>query len=372
MQVAGRLPRLQADLAAMGCDALLVTSMTNISYLTGFTGSAARLLVTESSVTFVTDGRYAQQATEQLASVAVAAEVLEGRSQVVQRDLLAGAVPTSTRRLGLEAAHVSWADQQLFAELFVGIELVAVTGAVEALRAVKDDGEVARIEAACALADAALASVLPLLSQGPTERGFAVALDAAMVALGAEGPSFATIVASGPASALPHHRPDERVIGAGDLVVIDFGALVDGYHSDMTRTFVVGPATDEQRHHYAVVAGAQAAGLAAVRPGATTGEVDAACREHIADHGWAERYTHGTGHGVGLLIHEDPWVFADTDTVLVPGAIVTVEPGVYLPGSGGVRVEDTVLVTADGSRPLTSTSKELSCLPSPRTTSRTV
>jgi len=233
---------------------------------------------------------------------------------------------------------------------------------------VKDPGEVARIEAACAIADDALAEVLALVGEGTTERALALALDAAMVARGAEAPSFDTIVASGPASALPHHHPDQRRIVAGDLVVIDFGALVDGYHSDMTRTFVVGEPTAEQVRLYEVVASAQAAGVAAVRPGVTAQQVDAACRDAIEAAGWGERFTHGTGHGLGLLIHENPWINAASVEVLTPGVVLTVEPGVYLASSGGVRVEDTVLVTPSGGRPLTSTSKELSCLPSPRTT----
>jgi Xaa-Pro aminopeptidase len=225
---------------------------------------------------------------------------------------------------------------------------------------VKDDGEVARIEAACAIADAALERVSPRLDDGPTEAAFALELDTEMRRLGADDISFETIVASGPNGSRPHHQPSDRVIERGDLVVLDFGALVDGYHSDMTRTIPVGGAdalTDEQRRMVEVVRAAQAAGVAAVAPGVGTGVVDHACREVIAEAGWADLYVHGTGHGVGLDIHEDPRVATSVDTPLVPGHVVTVEPGVYRPGHGGVRIEDTVVVTAEGRRALTHAPK---------------
>jgi Xaa-Pro aminopeptidase len=266
------------------------------------------------------------------------------------------------RRLGLEAEHVSWADQRRYAETFARTELVAVSGAVEALRAVKDAGEVARIEAACAIADLALGNVVALLDDGPTEVAFALALDTEMRRLGADDISFETIVASGPNGSRPHHTPGERAIQRGDLVVIDFGALVEGYHSDMTRTVPVGGlvALDPaQQRMLEVVTAAQAAGVAAVRPGQPGAAIDAACRAVIDAAGWSEAFVHGTGHGVGLDIHEEPRVSASSTATLADGHIVTVEPGVYLPGLGGVRVEDTVVVTSDGCRTLTRAPKPL-------------
>jgi Xaa-Pro aminopeptidase len=225
---------------------------------------------------------------------------------------------------------------------------------------VKDDGEVARIEVACAIADAALASVAPTLDDGPTEAAFALRLDTEMRRLGADDVSFETIVASGPNGSRPHHAPTDRVIRRGDLVVIDFGALVDGYHSDMTRTVAVGGVAaldDIQRRMVEVVGASQAAGVAMVAPGVAASEVDRACREVIAEAGWAEAFVHGTGHGVGLDIHEDPRVSGTGDATLDAGHVVTVEPGVYLPGHGGVRVEDTVVVTPTGRRTLTRAPK---------------
>ena len=362
MDVASRLVRVQADLGNEGvaCDTLLVTHLTNIRYLSGFTGSAALLLVLSEDAVLVTDGRYEEQAADELRGAGVAARVEVGRTLAEQREIVIGIVGTPPR-LGLEADHVSWADQQRYErDWFPGTELVPTSGLVEAHRLVKDDGEVARIEVACAIADAALASVAPTLEDGPTEAAFALRLDTEMRRLGADDVSFETIVASGPNGSRPHHVPTDRVIRKGDLVVIDFGALVDGYHSDMTRTVAVGGVAaldDTQRRMVEVVGASQAAGVAMVAPGVAASEVDRACREVIAEAGWADAFVHGTGHGVGLDIHEDPRVSGTGDATLDAGHVVTVEPGVYLPGHGGVRVEDTVVVTPTGRRTLTRAPK---------------
>ncbi len=360
MDVAARTHRLRASLRDAGCDTLLITHLTNIRYLTGFTGSAAHLLVQPGALTFVTDGRYEEQAAGQLHDAGVDAEVVIGRTAAIQRELIQDRASDASA-IGLEAEQVSWADQRRFAtEWFPTAELIATSGLVEQLRIVKDDGEVARIEAACAIADAALAAVSPLLEDGPTEAAFGLALDAEVRRQGADDISFETIVASGPNGSRPHHTPSGRAIEQGDLVVIDFGALVDGYHSDMTRTIAVGGPValdDTQRRMVAVVQTSQAAGVAAVRSGASTRDVDAACREVIVAAGWGDAFVHGTGHGVGLDIHEDPRVSWAADATLARGHVVTVEPGVYLPGHGGVRIEDTVVVTESGCRTLTRAPK---------------
>jgi len=362
MDVPGRGERLRAALGPLGCDAMVVTHLTNIRYLTGFTGSAGLLVVDEDGLLLVTDGRYEEQAAAQLAASGVHAGLAIGRTVEAQRSAVAAHV-AEVRRVGLEAEHVSWSGQRRFAqEWFAGADLVATTDAVEVLRAIKDQGEVARIETACEIADAALASVLPLLDDGPTEAELARSLDEEMRRRGADDVSFATIVAAGPNGSRPHHEPDARRIERGDLVIIDFGALVDGYHSDMTRTIPVGGAgavDDTRRRMLSVVTAAQAAGVAAVGPDGATRDVDAACRRVIADAGWSEAFVHGTGHGVGLDIHEAPAVSSSSDGTLAPGHVVTVEPGVYLPGLGGVRVEDTVVVTEDGCRPLTGAPKPI-------------
>jgi len=340
MDVGGRVGRLRTVLGAAGCDALLVTSLTNVRWLTGFSGSAGRVVVLPDELVLVTDGRYGDQARLELAGVD--GRVAEGRNLAAQLDSLVDLV-AGVRRLGLEAEHVSWAAHQGYAGAF-GSELVATTGLVEGLRLVKDAGEVARIETAADIASEALAHVLPLLADEPAET------------------EFETIVAAGPNGGFPHHRPDARRIVEGDLLVVDFGALVDGYHSDMTRTVAVGEPSPERAELLALVTEAEALGVAAVRAGIDAKAVDAACRDYIIAAGWGERFTHGTGHGVGLLIHEAPWVNATSTDVLGEGTVVTVEPGVYRGGLGGARVEDTVIVTSDGCRPLTKTPKDLSCL----------
>lgn len=347
----GRVDRVREVAARQGCDALVVSDLTNVAYLTGFTGSAGVLVVRPHDLVLLTDGRYQEQAADQLAASGVDADL------VITRDMpprLAEAV-AGIERVGVEADHVTWDTQRRWSAALAG-ELVPTVGLVLGLRAVKDDGEVARLAHAASIADAALAEVRHQLAERPTEREFARALESAMLDRGAQGPSFATIVASGPNGARPHARPSDRVVGASggpELVVLDFGARYDGYHSDMTRTLVVGEPTPTQQRMLDVVASAQSAGISTVAAGVRCAAVDAACREVIGDAGWADAFVHGTGHGIGLVIHEEPRLSTESDGVLDAGHCVTVEPGVYLPEHGGVRIEDSVVVTADGCRPLT-------------------
>ncbi len=359
MDVVGRAARLREGLEEVGCEALLVNRLVNTRYLTGFTGSAGILVVTRDELVLVTDGRYRDQAEEQLAAAGVeAAKVEIGQTAAEQQELLTTAT-AGIGRLGLEAAHVSWSAQRRYAEdWFPDAELVATEGLVERLRQHKDTGELARLAAAAALADSALATVRPRLGEGPTEAEIALELDSEVRRLGADGASFETIVASGPNAAKPHARPGGRRIEEGDLVVIDFGALVEGYHSDMTRTTIIGSPSPTQQRMLDVVAASQAAGVAAVVAGTGCVDVDHACRGVIDDAGWEAAFLHGTGHGVGLDIHEDPRVGRSSTANLEVGHVVTVEPGVYLPEHGGVRIEDTVVVTATGSRLLTHAPKE--------------
>ncbi len=352
LDVAARADRVRAAVAEAGADALVVTDLSNLRWLTGFTGSAGAAVVRDDRIVVVTDGRYRDQVAEQLAEAGVDAEV------AITRDTL-GAVRDATAgigRVGLEADHVTWATQRAWADA-LDATLVPTAALVLALRAVKDDGEVARLRRAAAIADAALAEVRPLLAERPTERAFARALEAAMADRGASAPSFETICGSGPNGAKPHQRPTDRVVGASggpELVVLDFGALYDGYHSDMTRTLCVGEPTDTQARMLEVVKASQAAGRAAVRAGVRTVDVDATCRRVIDDAGWGDAFVHGTGHGIGLVIHEEPRLSPESTSVLAPGHCVTVEPGVYLPEHGGVRIEDSVVVTATGCQLLTA------------------
>jgi Xaa-Pro aminopeptidase len=338
-------------------DALLITNLINVRYLTGFTGSAGLLWVTADEAVFITDGRYAERAAAELKAVHCSAHIEIRRSVPEQRALLRDLVGSQRgRSVGLESTHVSWAAAEDYRSLFSdidGSEIVATADVVEDFRRTKDASELARLARASAIADAALAAVLPLLAQRPTEVGFARALESAMADLGSHEPSFATIIAGGPNASRPHHEPSGRAIEDGDEIICDFGATVDGYHSDMTRTVYVGAPAMKQRRHFGVVQAAQRAGVDSVRAGRSGKEVDAACRNVIADAGWAEYFVHGTGHGSGLLIHEDPWAGPTSTSTLKVADILTVEPGVYLPGEGGVRIEDSLVVCAHGSVHLT-------------------
>ena len=358
LDVAPRLDRLRAVLATKGIDALLVTKLANVRYLTGFTGSAGMVLVRGDDALFVTDGRYTERAKEELGAAGVDVRIEIGLTASAQKTALVAAL-AGGKRLGLEDHTVTWAQQRDFADAFASVELVPAGMLVEELRRVKDAGEIDRIRRACAIADDAFQSLVPRLADGLTERQFAVALEFAMRERGASGNSFDPIIASGPNGAKPHAVPSDRVIGRNELVVCDFGCIVDGYCSDMTRTVSVGDPGPDARHLYDVVLQSQQTGRARVAADVTCAEVDTASRDVIAQAGWADAFSHSTGHGVGLEIHEAPRVASTSDDTLLVNDIVTVEPGVYLPGIGGVRIEDTVVVGPTGAEPLTLTPKDL-------------
>lgn len=370
---AGRAPEARPDYAARRgllrnllveneIDGLLVTDLVNIRYLTGFTGSNAALLVhswdtaaAEERTVIATDGRYDTQVAAQVPDLC--AEI----ARAVTRRVVELAGEWQFGRLGYES-HIVTVDQyRALSELGTGLDFVATPGLVEQLRMVKDEYEVDRLRAACAVGDEALAALLEAgaLRPGRTERQVARDLEWAMFERGAAGVAFETIVAAGANSAIPHHRPTGTVLATGDFVKIDFGAVVDGYHSDMTRTFVLGEPADWQREVYELVRTAQRAGREALRPGVPCADVDAAAREVIAAAGHGRLFVHGLGHGVGLRIHEAPGIAKTGTGTLLSGVAVTVEPGVYFPGRGGVRIEDTLVVREGGPELLTNTSKDL-------------
>ncbi|WP_167102688.1 Xaa-Pro peptidase family protein [Mycobacterium sp. DL592] len=341
-----RRDRLADRLAADGLDAIVISDLVNVRYLSGFTGSNAALLVFagDTPTVLATDSRYRTQAANQAPDVETAIE------RACARHLVGRAVADGARRIGFESHVVTVDGFDLLAKELDehpgAAELVRASGVVEALREVKDAGELALLRLACEAADAALAELVQRggLRPGRTEKEVGRELEALMLEHGADGPSFETIVAAGANSAIPHHRPTDAVLAAGDFVKIDFGALVGGYHSDMTRTFVLGPAADWQREIYTLVETAQRAGREALKVGATLSDVDRAARQVIADAGYAENFGHGLGHGVGLQIHEAPGINSAAAGTLLAGSVVTVEPGVYLPDRGGVRIEDTLVV----------------------------
>ena len=345
MTISHRRHILRRNLVAAELDAILVTDLVNVRYLAGFTGSNAALLIRADDETpvLVTDGRYRTQAARQAPDARVVIE------RACAPCLMREAARTGIGRLGFES-HVMTVDTYAALDkLRQGTELVRAPGMVEALREIKDAGEIALLRLACEAADAALADLVEAggLRPGRTEKEVRIDLEARMLDHGADGVSFETIVATGANSAIPHHRPTDAVLAAGDFVKIDFGALVGGYHSDMTRTFVLSPVAQWQRDIYELVATSQRAGREALIPGTSLAAVDAASRQVIADAGYAENFSHGLGHGVGLQIHEAPGIGAAAAGTLLAGSVVTVEPGVYLPGRGGVRIEDTLVVGSD-------------------------
>lgn len=356
---AGRRDRLRQRLTELDVDAALVTRLVNVRYLTGFTGSNAAVLVyADGPDVFCTDGRYRTQSAGQVPDLE---RVIERNCARALAERLAA---ENVARIGYESHVVTVDGLDELRETAPTAVLSSLREAVETLRAVKDEDEIALLREACAIADRALADLITRgsIRRGRSEIEVGRELDGLMLEHGAEERSFETIVASGPNSAVPHHRPTDRVLETGDFVKFDFGALYGGYHSDMTRTYVLGEPADWQREIYSVVHEAQRLGRAALRIGADVRDVDASARDHVKAGGYGEEFGHGLGHGVGLEIHEAPAVSYLGAGTLAERMTVTVEPGVYLAGRGGVRIEDTLVVRAEGPELLTHTSKDLTVL----------
>ena len=336
---ARRRDLLRATVAGRGADAALITSLINVRYLTGLASSnAALLLPAGGGDVLATDSRYALRAEQDCGDLELLAE------RQVEPALADLAARRGLRRLGFEEHEMTVERHQALADPERGLELQPLRRAVEELRMVKDAEEIGLLARACAITGQAFERVLPQIRPGMTERQLAVLLERTMADLGAEQPAFSTIVASGPNGAIPHHAPGAREFARGDLITVDCGARYGGYHADMTRTVVLGPPAGWQRDLYQLVAAAQQAGIEAAAPGAAVAEVDAAARDLIAGAGHGGHFSHGLGHGVGLEIHEAPLMGQGRPGRLAAGVPITVEPGVYLPGTGGVRIEDTLVV----------------------------
>lgn len=342
---AGRRDRLREVLRRRELPAVVVTSPVNVHHLTGFRGTNGQLLVAaDGAEALVTDHRYHERAAVECPDLEL----------LLDRDWMARTIDFARQQaagtVGFEAGHLTYTAARELIERLEAASLTAsaTDGLVEGLRVVKDDAEIDRLRRACAITVDALEETLAWVAPGRTERQVATLIERTMVDLGAEAPAFVSIVASGPNSAIPHHAPTDRVLTHGDLLKLDIGARVDGYHADLTRTVALGDPGEELREVHAHVVVAQQRGVEAAVAGATTGEVDAACRDHLASVGLADHFVHGTGHGVGLEIHEAPAVAKGASATLRPGTAITVEPGVYLPGRGGVRIEDTVVIRPEG------------------------
>ena len=356
---AARRGRARGQVAAVGADAALITSRANVRYLTGLASSNAALLMPAAGPgVLATDSRYAEAAARDCPDVELVVE------RFIEPALATLASSRGLRTVAFEAQEMTVERHQTLAGLDGGPDLIPFGPGIEELRVVKDEAEIGLLARACAITSEACAEALAGIRPGMTEQEFAVLLDRCMIDHGAEALAFDTIVASGPNGAIPHHVPGSRPFAAGDLITIDCGARYEGYHADMTRTVALGAPAVWQRDIYALVATAQQAGIQAARPGADVSTVDAAARDLIAGAGHGEHFQHGLGHVVGLEVHEAPIIGYGRTGTLGNRTPVTVEPGIYLPGKGGVRIEDTLVVrdgagAAGSADLLTTTTREL-------------
>jgi Xaa-Pro aminopeptidase len=339
--------------ASYGLDAVLVTNLSTIRYLSGFTGSDGIVVQGADAGWFMTDGRYTSQAKLEVTAYAVSEyrNKFESVSELIKNRRFG--------RIGFEADSLTVAQFRQLEETLAGIELVPVNGDFQNIRIRKDLSEITMLAKVAELASGALVETLDLLAQGVRERDVAWALESAMRTAGADDKSFDTIVASGPRGALPHGKATDRLINMGELVTIDFGAVMQGYHSDETVTVAVGNPDEQQKKIHGIVKDAHDCALAAVRPGIPLKELDRIARSFIEAQGYGDYFGHGLGHGVGLDVHEPPTVSWRGEMMAEEGMVFTIEPGIYIPGWGGVRIEDTVVVTSDGCTVLTRAPKEL-------------
>ncbi len=349
-----RVNRLRERLPESKDTAMIVASGVNRRYLSGFSGTSGVLLLSGERAALLTDFRYQEQAPQQAIGFEV---VIHGPDMKAKIGEVLGSWGIS--RLLFEDGHVTHAEHAAWVKALAPIELAPAGGIIEELRQIKDPGELDIMQEAADVADRAFEHVLEIIKPGVSEMDVAAELEMFMRKAGASGPSFDTIVASGERSAMPHGVASTRLIGSGEFVTLDFGAYYKGYCSDLTRTVFVGEPTDKHREIYGIVKEAQAYALEHLKPGMTGREGDALTRDIIARYGYGDNFGHGTGHGLGMDIHESPRLSATCDTVLQPGMVVTVEPGIYLPGFGGVRIEDDVVMTDTGIQILTRSSKEL-------------
>ena len=358
-----RHAKVRRAIEALNLDALVVTTPANIRYLSNHAGSAGTLVLTADSVHLLVDFRYlesvrARQATESACPTLRMATVPASYDEALLTCLAEIAAGT----VGFEAGHLTVARHEWLvrsaAARSLTVSFRSTERVVEQARAIKDDGEIATLREAARRMTPVARAAIEMVCPGISERAIAARIESALREAGYERPAFETIVASGPHAALPHYRAGQRMLAAGDLVVLDFGGVLDGYCCDLTRTVAVAPPSADARRVYAAVRQAQRAAIDAVKPGVATSDVDGAARRVLESHGLGEAFGHGTGHGLGLDVHEEPRVTrprADIAAVpLEPGMVFTIEPGAYLPGWGGVRIEDDVLVTARGCEVLTS------------------
>lgn len=348
-----RLEKLRALIASQKVDGFLITNPYNVRYMTGFTGSTGIALVTKSEALFITDFRYIEQAEREVTDF----RAVQHKATLVE-EIASYVRNLNIQTLGFEKEHITYAQFLLY-EKFITKNLVGLADVIEKIRLIKTPEEIRIIKVACDIVDAAFEHILPQIRPGVTELEIANELEFFMRKSGATSSSFDTIVASGVRSALPHGVATDKIIEKGEFVTLDYGALYNGYVSDTTRTVAVGQPSQQLKEVYEIVLEAQLVGVKTFKPGMTGVEADAVVRDVIRSHGYGEAFGHSTGHGIGLEVHEGPGLSHRSNHRLEAGMTVTCEPGIYLPGIGGVRIEDDVLITADGNDVLTHAPKEL-------------
>ncbi|MBX9972991.1 Xaa-Pro peptidase family protein [Cytobacillus firmus] len=348
-----KIQKLRACFTESGIDGMLITSSFNRRYMTGFTGSAGVVLISADKALFITDFRYTEQAAKQCEGY----EIVK-HTGAIPEEVAKQAEQLGIKKLGFEENHLTFSSYKAY-EKAVNSELVPVSDTIEKLRLIKTDSEIKIIKVAADIADAAFKHILDVIRPGITELEVSNELEFFMRKAGAVSSSFDIIVASGYRSALPHGVASDKVIEKGDFVTLDFGAYYKGYVSDITRTVAVGEPEDKLKEIYTIVQEAQERGMEGIKPGMSGKEADALTRDYISGKGYGEYFGHSTGHGIGLEVHEGPALSFKSDVILEPGMVVTVEPGIYIPGLGGVRIEDDTVITKDHNETLTHSTKEL-------------
>ena len=349
-----RLNKLHEYISIKNYDGMYITNSTNIRYLTGFTGSAGLLLVLDQSAYFFTDGRYIQQSKEQVQNAKINIISNSYFDELKNHNFL-----SSKMNIGFESEHMSFSYYETMITNFPKINWISTTSIVENLAAIKDNEEIESLKTAIEITDEVFTKIIPEIKQGVTEKYISTKISYLFKMNGAEGDSYESIIAGGPRSALPHARPTDRKFEKGDFIVMDFGALYNGYHADMTRTLVVGKPTNKHTEIYDIVLESQLNGISTARSGIPCSEVDNACRSIIKENGYGDMFTHSTGHGIGLEVHTLPRVHKNNHDLLKQNQVITIEPGIYIPDWGGVRIEDDCLILDSSCLPLNKSSKEL-------------
>lgn len=348
-----KLDELRSQFNQLNIDGLLITSEFNRRYMTQFTGTAGVALISKQDAVFITDFRYVEQASEQATEFNIVQHVGPIVKEIAKQTKLLG-----INRLGFEQDDITYSQFKMY-EKYIPSQLIPITGMIEKLRLIKTDEEIKMIKGAAEIADAAFVHILDVIRPGMSELEVSNELEFFMRRQGATSSSFDIIVASGVRSALPHGVASEKLLEKGDFITLDFGAYYNGYVSDITRTVALGEPADKLKEIYQIVLEAQLRGIAGIKPGITGKEADALTREYITEQGYGDYFGHSTGHGIGLEVHEEPGLSMRSSTILEPGMVVTVEPGIYIAGLGGVRIEDDILITKDGNELLTHSPKEL-------------